>query len=72
VILRNQGGIKGYNLLYMEKNDTSIMGTMKIRDRKMVLTLSDGTKETWVARKSYELELGMRFIRFRGEYYIMK
>lgn len=56
----------------MEKNDTSIMGTMKIRDRKMVLTLSDGTKETWVARKSYELELGMRFIRFRGEYYIMK
>ena len=56
----------------MEKNDTLIMGTMKIRDRKMVLTMSDGTKETWHMRKNYELELGTQYIRFRGEYYIMK
>lgn len=45
------------------------MGTIKIYSNKLVLTDEDGKKETWSVMRTPLFEVGVKYIRFRGEFY---
>jgi hypothetical protein len=45
------------------------MGTIKILSNKIILKSESGEKETWSVPRTPTFEVGVKYIRFRGQFY---
>jgi hypothetical protein len=50
----------------------NIKGKIQVGDKKITLEIFDGEKEVWIKKLSPEFETGVRFVRFRGQYFFKK
>lgn len=45
------------------------MGSIKVLSNKLVLTHEDGTKETLSVMRTPIFEVGVKYVRFKSEFY---
>jgi len=48
------------------------MNTLKFEHRKIITVTEEHGKQTWVLQSNPEIELGMIYIRYKGEIYLLK
>lgn len=59
---------KSFYILCME----NIKGTIELSDKKIILKPYGGVKETWIRQLNPEFEVGLIFIKHKGEYFFKK